>query len=190
MLECYIYELYKQYCQSIGKNIEGLNIDNDFALWINMLMIRNEKYKLFINEMIETNYQIYELDKGIFDSLKIDHSIIVTPFSNLFLTDNNFTVTNNNLLIESSNSNLIINANPYWNSSMINLVKYYDEGNNICLGMHGKNNDKDKVLKLSVIKEYQKKFLSSSEIIYETDNSDYYACIKSDIKVKKLLKRR
>ena len=39
--------------------------------------------------------------------------------------------------------------------------------NNICLGMHGKNNDKDKVLKLSVIKEYQKKFLSSSEIIYE-----------------------
>ena len=198
----YILCLYEQYCNSIGKEYIELNIftDINFINWIESLVNKTKLYSKYLDYL---NIPIYkdnaiELGKGKFDTLGEELVTIVSPFAEtLGLQNSNFSITEEGLLIFTDSSlysindcDLFLTQNPYNISSLNSTELIHNTGLNICIGMYGNINDKDKISKLNTLKKLYQNLADDTKIYYETINDTYLCCLKSDryIKRKKLIK--
>ena len=157
----YILFLYKQFCDSLGKEFDEVNIfeDNDFISWIINMQKVSKEYVNFLSYIGVVNNRniLAEMNKGKYDSSNIDFFITHNPY------------------------------NPYYLS---NLDQIHLLGYNICLGMFGKVHDSDRVLKLRLLKQFADNLDEQFKMYYDTNNDCYFGCIKSKRKVKNLVKTK
>lgn len=198
----YILNLYKQYCESIGKEYCKTKIlyDNDFIFWILSLKENTKEYILFLKYLnsLDNEKEIIEINKGKYDSLKLDEIAIISPFAETMNLKNGNILIHNDVpiiqletqLYDASNVDCFITYNPYSDFYISNLDQINLLGYNICLGVYGKKEDNDKEQKLSIIKKYEDT-LDDVSVEYETDKDNYFCLLKSDRKIlKKIYKRQ
>lgn len=198
----YILLLYKQFCDSLGKKFNKVNIfeDNDFISWIINMQKVSKEYISFLSYIGVVNRQniLAEINKGKYDSLALNNLLIVSQFaktmnfndSRLFVGNNIPIIESNSTLYNASNVDFFITHNPYSTYYFSNLNQIHLLGYNICFGMFGKIYDSDKMTKLRVLKQFADGLDNQYKIYYDTNNDCYFECIKSQRKIKKLVKTK
>lgn len=193
----YILLLYKQYCNSIGKKYDKFNIiaDTEFIMYLSSLTKQTINYANYLNylELFFTSDTAIELNKGKYDSLGKELVTIVSPFAETLACKNsNLVVYNNNPIIIMGtsiflvdNCNLFLTHNPIDKNHLNDIILLHNIGLNICIGIYGKINDKDRDDKLKMLKDCKSKILDDISFNYDTKEDNYYGCIKSERKVKK-----
>ena len=193
----YILLLYKQYCDSIGKEYDMFNIitDIEFVKHLNILKKQTMSYGNYLNflGLSLTNDTTIELNKGKYDSLGKDLVTIVSPFaetldcqnSDLVFCDNNPFIIIGSSVFSADNCDLFSTHNPVLNNSINNIVLLNNTGKNVCMGVYGQNSDKDKNTKLKMLKDCTKRMTDDISIYYDVEGDNYYSCIKSERKIKK-----
>lgn len=193
----YILHLYKQYCDSLGKECFNLNLfnDNDFIEWIVQLNKNTGTYRDFIDSIgvsIGKNLSI-ELGKGEYDSIGKDSTTVVSPFAEtmgiantrLIVGDDTPIIIHDSRIYGIGECNSIITHNPFIEKDVRNLIMMHNMGINICLGIYGDTSDKDSKKKLEILRRSSELMTDGLEFYYDTCNSNYFACVKSERKVKK-----
>ncbi len=198
----YMLLLYKQFCDSLGKKFNKVNIidDNDFASWIINMQKASKEYISFLNYIGVINNQniLAEINKGKYDSLFLNDILIVSQFaktmnlndSKLLICDNIPIIQSGSILYDSSNIDFFITHNPYNSYYLSDLDQVHLLGCNICFGMFGKIHDSDRLLKLRSLKQFAGSLDEQFKIYYDTNNDYYFGCIKSQRKVMKLVKTK
>lgn len=198
----YILYLYKQYCDSLGKECINLNLfnDNDFIEWIVQLNKNTGIYRDFIDSLgvsIGKNLSI-ELGKGEYDSIGKDFTTVVSPFAEtmgiantrLIVGDDTPIIIYDSRIYGIGECNSIITHNPFIEKDVRNLIMMHNMGINICLGIYGDTSDKDSKNKLEILRKSSELMTDDLEFYYDTCNSNYFACVKSERKVKKKILTR
>lgn len=202
MISNYLLLLYKQFCDSIGKKCCEYNIlsDQDFAPWLLNLKEGTREYSAFLEYLgvLNNSYGLVELNKGKFDTLGIDEIAIVSPFAetmdlktrSLFVSENIPIIQSGPSLYDASNVDSFLTHNPYSRYYIGCMDQVHLLGNNICLGVFGKKEDSDKILKLKELERFASLLDEQCEVYYDTNNDYYFGCVKSERKVKKLIKTK
>ena len=198
----YILFLYKQFCDSLGKEFDEVNIfeDNDFISWIINMQKVSKEYVNFLSYIGVVNNRniLAEMNKGKYDSLVLNDILIVSQFaktmnfndSKLLICDNIPTIQSGSILYDSSNIDFFITHNPYNPYYLSNLDQIHLLGYNICFGMFGTIHDPDRLLKLRALKQFAGSLDDQLKMYYDTNNDYYFGCIKSQRKVMKLVKTK
>ena len=198
----YILLLYKQFCDSLGKKFNEVNVfeDNDFISWIINMQKVSKEYINFLSYIGVVNNQniLVEVNKGKYDSLFLNDILIVSQFaktmnlndSKLLICDNIPIIQSGSILYDSSNIDFFITHNPYNSYYLSDLDQVHLLGCNICFGMFGKIHDSDRLLKLRSLKQFAGSLDEQFKIYYDTNNDYYFGCIKSQRKVMKLVKTK
>lgn len=198
----YILLLYKQFCDSLGKKFNKVNIfeDNDFISWIINMQKVSKEYISFLSYIGVVNKQniLAELNKGKYDSLILNDILIISQFaktmnlndSKLLICDNIPIIQSGSILYDSSNVDFFITHNPYSSYYLSNLEQIHLLGYNICFGMFGKVHDLDRLLKLRSLNQFANNLDDQFQMYYDTNNDCYFGCIKSQRKVKNLVKAK
>ena len=157
----------------------------------------SKEYINFLSYIGVVNNQniLVEVNKGKYDSLFLNDILIVSQFaktmnfndSKLLICDNIPTIQSGSILYDSSNIDFFITHNPYnpyylSNLDQIHLLGYF--------GMFGTIHDPDRLLKLRVLKQFAGSLDEQFKIYYDTNNDCYFGCIKSQRKIKKLVKTK
>lgn len=193
----YIFNLYKQYCASIGKEYNEFNIINDFEfiLWIESLSKQTKLYgeylKYLYGDLKSSN--TIEIGKGKYDSLGDKLVTIVSPFAEtlgyrnceLIVQEDKAYVIMGTRVFTVDGCNLYLTHNPFVKNSIVDMTVLHSKGKNICLGMYGSVNDKDKNLKIQLLEKTLEKMSDGIEFCYDTLDDTYFCCVKSKEKVKK-----
>lgn len=196
----YLFCLYNQYCKSVGKKYDKFIIlnDTDFVEWVCGFYKRTKMYGdylafLDMNLSCETTI---EINKGKYDSLGLKLVSVVSPFGEMIGLNNGRLIIYNDrpfVLMSSSifkvdNCNLILTHNPYDICDIDIIKQIHDTGLNICLGMYGCISDKDRETKVKKLHSMVDETMDGLDFYYDTAGDDYFACVKSERKVKKLIK--
>lgn len=201
MYSNYILNLYKQYCESNGKEYCKTKIlyDNDFLFWISSLKESTKEYISFLEYLylLNNEKEIIEINKGKYDSLKLDGLTMVSQFAETVNLKNGNILINNNVpiiqletqLYDASDTNCFITHNPYSDFYISNLDQVHLLGYDICLGVYGKKDDNDKELKLNLINRYEN-ILGDVSVEYETTKDNYFCLLKSNRKICKKIYRK
>lgn len=197
MNKYYFLYLYKQYCNSIGKEFNKLNLfnDEDFIYWVIQRNKQTNIYKSYIETIgikLEHSYDI-EIGKGKYDSLGKENVLMISPFaetsglpkSNLiFYNEEPLIITDSAIYSIFEYTSFFIH-NPFFKEDIRNIVIAHNMGFNICFGIYGNNSDKDKNKKLEMLKESTENMKNDFEFNYETEDTSYYACLISKRKIKR-----
>lgn len=193
----YILLLYKQYCESVGKQYDKFNIitDTEFIIYLSLLTKRTIDYGNYLNYLglCLTNDTTIELNKGKYDSLGKELVTIVSPFaetldcqnSDLVVCDNNPIVIMGTSVFTADNCDLFITHNPIVRHSISDIALLHNIGANVCIGIHGKISDKDRDIKLKMLEDCATEMYDDIGFYYDTEGDNYYSCIKSERKIKK-----
>ena len=193
----YILLLYKQYCESVGKQYDKPDIitDTEFIVYLSLLTKRTMNYGNYLNYLglCLTNDTTIELNKGKYDSLGKELVTIVSPYaetlgcqnSEILVCDNNPIIIMGTSVFIVDNCDLFITHNPIASRSISEIASLHNIGANVCIGIHGKISDKDRNVKLRMLKDCASKMYDGIGFYYDTDGNNYYSCIKSEKKVKK-----
>lgn len=192
----YILLLYKQYCDSLGKHYDTFNIitDTEFIIYLSLLTKRTINYANYLNYLglCLTNDTTIELNKGKYDSLGKELVTIVSPFAETLGCQNSELLVNNNPLVVmgssvfiADNCDLFLTHNPIIKQSISDIALLHNIGANICIGIHGNVSDKDRDQKLKMLESCATKMSDDIGFYYDTKRDNYYACIKSERKVKR-----
>lgn len=204
MILNYLLLLYKQFCDSIGKEYCEYNIlnDQDFAPWLLNLKKTSIEYASFLDYLgvLNSSYGLVEINKGKFDTLGSEGISIVSPFAetmdlknrNLFISENIPIIQSGATLYDATNVDYFMTHNPYSRYYIGELDQIHMLGHNICFGVFGKEDDSDKILKLKELERFASSLDEQCGVYYETNNDYYFGCVKSErkIKVNKLIKTR
>lgn len=198
----YILMLYKQYCDSIGKPYDKYNImtDTDFVIYLSLLkkQIPNyERYLKYLGLSLNSDNTI-ELNKGKYDTLGKDAVTLVSPFAETVGCENSKLIVYKNVpfiimgitVYTANNCDLFLTHNPFDEESVGNLIELHNNGANVCIGVYGKNSDKNKEAKIKMLISCEEEMYYDSEFHYDTEGDNYYSCIKSEPKIKKLILSR
>lgn len=193
----YILYLYKQYCSSLGKEYNQLNIfsDFDFIVWLELLNKQTYLYRTYLDSLDIRlgNDSTIEIGKGKYDTLGKDTVTIVSPFAETLELQNSRLIIRNEeplVIVESSiysagECNSFFTHNPFDISDIENLSLLHNIGLNICLGVYGKISDKDRISKIKMLKKASENMNDDITLFYDTKDDNYFGCIKSDRKVKR-----
>lgn len=193
----YILYLYKQYCSSIGKEFNKLNIfiDFDFIDWLEEINNNTNIYRTYLESLnIELGcFSAVEIGKGKYDSLGKENVSIVSPFaetlglqkSSLIIHNDEPIIVSNSSIYKIDECNLFLTHNPFSENDIKNMIMIHNIGLNICLGIYGDNNDKDRIEKLKILKNIMEQLDNDLKFYYDTQDINYFACIKSERKVLK-----
>lgn len=196
----YLFCLYYQYCKSVGKKYDKFNIlnDTDFVEWVSRLYKQTKMYGdylsfLDINLSSET---AIEINKGKYDSLGLKLVSVVSSFGETFglnngkliIYDDRPLVLMSSSIFKANNCDLFLTHNPYDICDIDKIKQLHDTGLNICLGMYGHISDKDRETKVKKLHSMADETIDGLGFYYDTANDDYFACVKSERKVRKLIK--
>lgn len=204
MISNYLLLLYKQFCNSIGKEYCEYNILNDqyFASWLLNLKKSSIEYANFLEYLgvLNNSYGLVEINKGKFDTLGSEGISIVSPFAEtmnlknirLFISENIPVFQSGPILYDATNVDYFMTHNPYSRYYIGELNQIHMLGHNICFGVFGKEDDYDKILKLKELENFASSLDEQCKVYYETSNDHYFGCVKSErkIKVKKMIKTK
>lgn len=191
----YILLLYKQYCDSIGKEYDYLNItkDNNFVIWLYSLLKQTIDYSKYLSYLGVNlfNKTAIELNKGKYDSFGKESIMIVSPFAETLGSQNSeIIVVDNTPLVITEKSiftpdyDLFLTHNPLNNCNINDLISLHNNGSNICIGVYGTTSDKDRKEKLKMLRNLSLELTNGIQFYYDTDNDNYCGCIKSERKIK------
>ena len=164
----YILLLYKQYCDSVGKQYDIFNIttDTEFIIYLSLLTKRTINYANYLNYLglCLTNDTTIELNKGKYDSLGKELVTIVSPFAETLGCQNSELLVNNNPLVVmgssvfiADNCDLFLTHNPIIKQSISDIALLHNIGANVCIGIHGIISDKDRDQKLKMLEACETK---------------------------------
>lgn len=195
----YILMLYKQYCESVGKSYDKYKLmtDNEFIAYLSLLKKQVSSYKKYLKYLglsLNSDTTI-ELNKGKYDTLGEDAVTIVSPFaetvgyrnSELIVCENAPFIVMGPSIYSAYNCDLFLTHNPFNGETVGNLTELHNSGTNVCIGVYGKNSDKNKEEKIKMLRNCEEEMYYGCEFHYDTEGDDYYSCIKSEGKVKKLI---
>jgi len=198
----YYLNLYKQFCILNEKlfNEKNMEVDTDFHCWLREISTMRDNYRDYLRCLDVALFPTttIELGKGRFDTLSPENVRVVSQYGSTipgvkssvlnFTSLTPYIFSENN--IESvGNYELFLTHNPYINSSedINNLRKLYlCTGASICLGVYGSLTDKTKDKKLEDLMEFGSSMGPEFGFHYDTDNGEYFACVKNDAKIKKI----
>lgn len=194
----YYLTLYKQFCILNGKifNENNVDVDTDFHCWLKEISNMRDNYRDYLRclEVSLFPTTTIELGKGRFDTLGPENVRVVSQYGSTipgvkssvlnFASLTPYIFSENN--IEGvGNYELFLTHNPYINSSedIHNLRKLYlCTGASICLGVYGSLTDKTRDKKLEDLMEFGSSMGPEFGFHYDTDNGEYYACVKTEEK--------
>lgn len=193
----YLLFLYKQYCESVGKKYDKFNIitDTEFIIYLGLLTKRTINYGNYLNYLglCLTSDTTIELDKGKYDSLGNELVTTVSPFAETLDCQNSELIVRNNRPIvimgtsvfSADNCDLFVTQNPIVKSSIKNIILLHNIGIDVCIGVYGTMDDKDRNSKLKILEYMAEKMSDDIGFYYDTEENTYFSCIKSERHVKK-----
>ena len=137
-----------------------------------------------------------EINKGKYDSLGLKLVAVVSSFGEVFglsngkliIYDDRPLVLMGSSIFKVDNCDLFLTHNPYDICDIDKIKQLHDLGLNICLGMYGRISDKDREVKVKRLHSMADETMDGLGFYYDTAGDDYFACVKSERKVKKLIK--
>lgn len=198
----YLTQLFNQFNQSRGyKNID-LNSENyteEFYHWLYELRKQTYEYLKFSEstkvELSSENY--IELNKGKYDTLFKHGSHISTYADTLGEANKDFIVYQGEPYIKSGSIitkgqvvDTYFTQNPFTTVDVAQLGMLHNNGYFMCIGMFGKNKDKNKQQKIYQLKSLISSTNDNYDFNYETNNDDYYCILSTKRNVKELVKTK
>lgn len=202
ILNRYILNLYKQYCDAIGIICEPSNMtnpSNDFIEWVAQNKMLSKKYKdyLLLLGYIDSK-SVYEIGKGKYDAISSDKSGIISPYGETFGQKNlSFFIIGNTPLIQSGSEiivpdiDVILTHNPFEEMHAENWFKMHNAGlYDISIGMYGSIYEEDFDKKIKFLEKLSSKMTEDHRIDYDTDKDNYFCTLNSKRKIKRLILTR
>ena len=196
MLNRYLLNLYKQYCDARGvicNPFDGKNLSYDFLEWItiNKLMAKEYNDYLLCLGYLESK-TVAEVGKGRYDCIASKEMAVISPYADtLGLPKSELFVIDGVPLIELGGKvvlpkqQILLTHNPYDEMRIINWSKVHNIGDyDISIGMFGSIYDEDFSKKVKLIKEISKRMTEDHVIDYDTDKDKYFCSLNSKRKVK------
>ena len=211
-------ELYKQYCNAMGKKsvytrvvgIEELEKEMyDFETWLYEHAIDTENYGLYLRSVIDGFETIpaLEINKGFYDTLYPKNYNVekASTISYMGLEDKTLMFCEERKMLvpciyshgKIRNLNfldfdLLISHNPYSyeiDDVHKSLSLIHKQGTfNVSFGVFGRESDVDKAEKMKLLKKFADSLGDDYRTSYESDKSLYFASVNSKRKTKVLIK--
>lgn len=195
--------LFEQFIIARGYNKyvkESLFAGEEFYNWLREQRYYGEVYLKFIKEVAAlelNNKHTIELNKGKQDFL-ISEGTLISPFaytlnkpsSSLIIEDDNVLISEGEELYSTAGYNMFVSHNAYRKMYADIIPELYNTGCNICYGVFGKNSDKDKDDRISLLHTLAEECGDDVRLEYENSSSTYYGAIYNKGKVKMLNKIR
>ena len=197
----YLKLLYQQFCASKGTNALTEESKAEFMEWLNYHMTILKDYQQYLEYLMDDlcAKEILEINKGPYDSMSLvlDNITPVSPYlrsefqSLIFLKSEPFIHTKEETLIV-PDTNIFMTHDPY---DLAKGLTHWDSIHNqgtydILVGMFGLITDKDRMAKLQVLAKLRHMLADNVTFTYDTFNGNYFAVLKSNRYVRKLVKTR
>ena len=198
----YIKALFKQFCDAKGITVPSPNLKKAFTDWVvenYKVFLKYQEYLWFLDENLQYR-DIMEINKGEYDTLAktwenvMPISIYVNPKRQLHLQSEENSDIRALILTEYNDlripdTDIFLTHNPYDLADIQNWNKLHNQGEyNILIGMFGRKEDEDVNSKLNILSTLKDTMTDDCSLDYATDNGNYFAVLKSNRKVKKLVK--
>lgn len=201
MIEEYFKLLFEQFCSA--REFHGITKESklEFRDWLNHYKIILKYYLQYLEYLDDDVYEkaILEVNKGPYDSacLLLDNAIPVSPYFDnefqhlVFVGENPQILTKEKRLI-TPDTDIFMTHNPY---NLTRDLTHWDSIHNegaydILVGMFGLLTDKDRLVKLQALDELRQMLANNVSFDYDTFNENYFAVLKSNRYVRKLVKTR
>ena len=209
--EEYLMKLMRQWKESIGKETMDINSEillQEFYNWLKERQSILTEYKSLLDYMnIEYNNPMTaEIGKGIYDSIvKNISTTIITPYTyglknitkskiikgRLELVEDNSPKQDISINKETSHIDTLMTQNPYQSIELSGWSKLHHSHNyRIIIGVYGKNTDKDKEKKLTLLKTMRNILNENCKEEYIKTNDDYCYVVTTKEHSKIKLKRK
>ena len=202
MLNGYLLNLYKQYCDAKGIVFKPIHIENisyEFLEWITINKLCAKEYRDYLLYLgYHNSKSIAEIDKGRYDSIAFGDIEIISPYAytlNLpnaqifFIEGIPFIEKERKILL--SEKQVLLTHNPYDLTNIQKWINIHNLGRyDISIGMYGSIHDENYSKKIKCIEDLAKKMNEDYTIEYDTDKDKYFCSLNSKRKVKiKILKK-
>ena len=198
----YIKVLFKQFCDAKGIIMPSQSIRKAFTDWIvenYKVFLKYQEYLCYLDESIQDR-NIMEINKGEYDTLTrtwenaVPISIYGNPKRQFLLQPKGYRGVSPLILTEQNelifpDTHIFLTHNPYNLADVQDWNKLHNQGEyNILIGMFGQKEDEDMDNKLNTLSHLKDTMTDDCSLDYATDNGNYFAVLKSNYKVKKLVK--
>lgn len=199
ILNRYILNLYKQYCDAIGIICEPSNITNlpdSFIEWVAQNKLLSKKYKEYLLSLgYIDGKSVYEIEKGKYDAISSDKSRIISSYGETLGQENlDFFIIGNTPLIQSSKEiivpdiDIFLTHNPFEEMHSENWFRMHNTGlYDISIGMYGSVYEEDFGKKIKFLEMISSKMTEDHRIDYDTDKDKYFCTLNSERKIKRLI---
>lgn len=205
MEKLYYTNLYKLYCYThdITYNEKNIQHDSEFYCWLRELYTQKSNFQDYLGYLdldIRPTTAI-EIGKGASDSFGPENVTIVSKYGSTIpgqtskslsvFSDTPYIVSKNGIEYVDAGS-LFLTHNPFLDAQdeILNLAKLHQSGSAVCIGMYGSIYEKNKQERIESLRKLSGRIGDSMGFYSDSYNGEYYACIKSEFKIKKLEKTR
>ena len=198
----YLLNLYKQFCDTRGITCNLFDLKKYESEFIEWIAQNNQLTSIFRKYLLSLGYfdgkSISEIGKGIYDSLLLSDSHIISPHaktmnlpnSRLYLAGSILFIQENGM-IYSPNTKILHTHNPYEKTEVSNWYRIHNSGlYDISIGMYGNIHDNNISKRLDLIEKIAKRMIDDYEFNYDTDRDNYFCSLNSKRKVKTKIKKR
>jgi len=197
-LDKYLLNLYKQFCDARGiicNPFEFNRYTDEFVDWVAHNKRITEKYREYLLSLGYIDGKtVSEVGKGMYDSLQLIGSVIVSPYAETIGFDNSelFIIGNYPLIqqkgsIVRPNTEILLTNNPYEEMQIINWFKVHNSKiYDVSIGMYGNIHDSNFAERVRLLEEISKRMDDDHAIDYDTDQDNYFCSINS----KRMIKER
>ena len=200
MLKRYLNKLYMQYCESIGKEYNQIDISNppsEFIQWLTLNKVVVNKYKEYLDFLGYINEPTAEIGKGVYDSIAGRDMEVISPFGGtLNKTTAEIHISEGNVFcralgrISPLEQKIILTHNPYSFQDVSLWSNVHNKGDHrISIGIYGKVYDKDKTQKIESLERIADSMISPI-MDYDEMGDMYFMSLNDKRKVKERIKTK